>query len=181
MMMSNLLEGSIVRLRALEPEDVDLLYKWENDTNVWKMSNTTVPFSRHILRQFIETQKYDIFDTRQLRLIIEQTEQNRAVGAIDLFDIDPYNRRAGVGVLIYDKADKCHGYASQALQLLIRYCFMVLGLNQLYCNVLAENTASMNLFKSKEFRVVGVKHEWVRTTTGWSDEFLLQLINAKKS
>lgn len=179
--MSNLLECETVRLRALEPDDVDLLYKWENDTNVWKMSNTIVPFSRHILRQFIESQKYDIFDIRQLRLIIEETEQGRAVGAIDLFDIDPYNRRAGVGILIYDKADKSHGYASAALQLLIRYCFMVLMLNQLYCNVLADNTPSLNLFRSKGFHTVGVKHEWVRTTSGWGDEFLLQLINAKKS
>lgn len=86
--MSNLLESDIVRLRALEPEDVDILYKWENDTNVWKVSNTVAPFSRHILRQFIDSQKYDIFETRQLRLIIEEKEGSRAVGCIDLFDID---------------------------------------------------------------------------------------------
>lgn len=179
--MTNMLESDVVRLRALEPEDVDLLYRWENDTNVWKMSNTTVPFSRYILRQFIDSQKYDIFETRQLRLIIEERTENRAVGAIDLFDIDPYNRRAGIGVLIYDKRDKCQGYASESLQLLIRYCFMILGLNQIYCNILSDNTPSLNLFRSKGFLTVGTKREWVRTTTGWADEHLLQLLNPKKT
>ena len=103
----NMLESDTVRLRALEPDDVDILYKWENDTNVWKVSNTIVPFSRHILRQFIDSQKYDIFETRQLRLIIEAVDTGKAVGTIDLFDIDPYNRRAGIGVLIYDKKERC--------------------------------------------------------------------------
>ncbi|MCL2561705.1 MAG: GNAT family N-acetyltransferase [Rikenellaceae bacterium] len=179
-MTNNLLESDAVRLRALEPEDVDLLYKWENDTNVWKVSNTTVPFSRHILRQFIDSQKYDIFETRQLRLIIEEKEQQRAVGTVDLFDIDPYNRRAGVGIIIYDKRDKGQGYASAALQLLIRYVFMALNLHQIYCNILSDNTASLNLFRSKGFLTVGAKRGWVRTTSGWTDEYMLQLLNPKK-
>ena len=176
-----MLESEIVRLRALEPEDVDLLYKWENDTNVWKVSHTTAPFSRHILRQFIDNQKYDIFETRQMRLIIEEKEGNRPVGTIDLFDIDPYNRRAGVGILIYDKKDKCQGYASNALQVLIRYCFMILNLNQLFCHILFDNTASLNLFRSKGFLTIGIKREWVKTTSGWLDEYMLQLINPKKN
>lgn len=179
--MTNLLESDIVRLRALEPEDIDLLYKWENDTNVWKVSHTTAPFSRHILRQFIDNQKYDIFETRQLRLIIEERKGGRPVGAIDLSDVDPYNRRAGVGILIYDKQDKCQGYASNALQLLIRYSFMILNLNQLYCNILSDNTSSLNLFRSKGFLSAGVKREWVKTTAGWADEYLLQLLNPRKS
>ncbi len=177
----NVLESDIVRLRALEPEDVDTLYKWENDTNIWKVSNTTAPFSRHILRQFIDSQKYDIYETRQLRLIIEAKATGQAVGAVDLFDIDPYNRRAGVGILIYDKKDKCQGYASSALQILIRYSFQILQLNQLYCNILFNNTPSLMLFRSKGFLTVGIKREWVKTTSGWLDEYMLQLINPKKS
>lgn len=178
--MTEPLESDVVRLRALEPEDVDILYKWENDTNIWKVSNTIAPFSRYILRKFIESQRDDIFETRQMRLIIEERENKRAVGTIDLFDIDPYNRRAGVGILIYDKKDKCQGYASSALQLIIRYSFMILNLNQLYCNILFDNSPSLNLFRSKGFSIIGIKREWIKTTSGWMDEYMLQLINPKK-
>ena len=47
--MNIILETDSVRLRALEPEDIDVLYKWENDTRIWKMSNTVAPFSKYVL------------------------------------------------------------------------------------------------------------------------------------
>ncbi len=180
MTQEQLLETDLIRLRALEPEDIDILYKWENDTAVWKVSNTIAPFSKYILRQFIESQRQNIYETGQLRLIIESKTTGLPVGAIDLFDLDPYNRRAGVGILIYEARDKCQGYASSALAALIRYCFSVLQLNQLYCNIPANNTASFSLFKSKGFSVIGLKKEWIKTTSDWQDEYMLQLINPVK-
>ncbi len=176
----NALETDLIRLRAMEPEDIDILYLWENDTNVWKVSNTIAPFSKYILKQFIENQRYDIYETKQLRLIIESKELHKPVGAIDLFDLDPYNRRAGVGILIYDNKDKGQGFASSALATLIRYGFQVLGLNQLYCNIPATNTRSLSLFKSKGFNIIGLKKEWTKTTSDWQDEYMLQLLNPKK-
>jgi len=174
----DILESELVRLRALEPEDVDVLYKWENDTNIWKVSDTVAPFSKYILRQFIAEQQRDIFETRQLRLIIESQKSGKPVGAVDLFDVDPYNARAGVGILVYEPSDQGQGYASQALTILIRYCFQVLNLHQLYCNVPSTNTKSLSLFKGKGFTVAGLKKEWTRTTTDWQDEYLLQLVSA---
>ena len=179
-MMNNILETGAIRLRALEPEDIDVLYKWENDTRIWKMSNTVAPFSKYVLRRFVEDQKYDIYETKQLRMIIESRADGRAVGAIDLFEIDPTNRRAGVGILVYEDADRGQGYASGALTAMIKYAFQVLGMNQLYFNVLSNNLRSLNLFKSKGFTTVGLKVEWVRSTTGWLDEYMLQLIKPVK-
>ena len=176
----NMLQTENIRLRALEPEDIDILYKWENDTRIWKISNTIAPFSKYILRKFIEDQKYDIYETKQLRMIIESRSDKRAVGAIDLFDIDPTNRRAGIGILVYEDRDQGQGYASAALTEMIKYAFQILGLNQLYCNVLSNNLRSLNLFRSKGFTVVGLKMEWVRSTDGWLDEYMLQLINPVK-
>ena len=178
--MTNPMENELIRLRALEPDDVQVLYKWENDTEVWKVSNTIVPFSKYMLLQFIANQQRDIFETRQLRLIIESKQSGKPVGAIDLFDLDPYNCRAGVGILIYDKRDQGQGYASQALSSLIRYGFQVLGLNQLYCDIPSHNIRSLALFKSKGFTVVGQKKEWTRTTSEWQDEYMLQLLNPQK-
>lgn len=177
----NSLEAETIRLRALEPEDVEILYKWENDTSVWKVSNTIAPFSKYILKQFIENQRYDIYETKQLRLIVESKESGRPIGTIDLFDLDPYNRRAGVGILIYDAKDKCQGNASAALGVLIRYCFQVLNMNQLYCNIAANNVKSLALFKSKGFTTIGIKKEWTKTTSDWQDEYMMQLINPKKN
>ena len=48
------IEGRTIRLRAVEPGDVDLMYEWENDCDIWPVSGTTEPFSRHQLERFVE-------------------------------------------------------------------------------------------------------------------------------
>lgn len=167
------LEGRLIRLRALEPADIDLLYAWENDQEVWAVSGTVAPFSRNMLSKFIEQQQFDIYQTRQLRLIIENHE-GRAVGAIDLFEFDPQHLRAGIGILIHDSGQRRKGYASDALETLISYARSILGLHQLWCNVGVENRASRALFRKAGFVEAGLKREWNKTPEGFSDELLLQ-------
>ncbi len=171
--MSNYLEYGKVSLRNIEPEDIDLLYNWENNTEIWAISNTKVPFSKHILTQYIIEAAKDIYETRQLRLIIQNLD-SKPVGAIDLFDFDPYHMRAGVGVLIHSNSDKNKGYATDALEALSRYTAKILGLKQLYANIAGDNINSIRLFEKAGFTRVGVKKEWLRTLTGWKDEIMFQ-------
>jgi diamine N-acetyltransferase len=172
------LENGLIKLRAPEPTDLDWLYIWENDPEVWLSGITLVPFSRFILEKYLETAHLEIFETHQLRLMITLSGINdRPIGTIDLFDFDPYNNRAGIGILIADKTERRKGYATQSLQLLIDYCFGVLGLNQLYCNIDIENQASLQLFKNSGFQTVGLKKRWTRRGTKFIDEYLLQLLN----
>ena len=111
------IEGKQIYLRALEPDDVDVLYKWENNRQIWHVSNTQTPFSRYVLEQFLVNAHEDIYTNKQLRLIISEVNKEDAVGAIDLFDFDPYHLRAGVGILIADEF-RNKGYAFEALELL---------------------------------------------------------------
>ncbi|BDF62816.1 acetyltransferase [Alistipes finegoldii] len=169
------LEGRTTRLRALEPGDIDLMYAWENDTAVWSVSGTLTPFSRHTLERFIQEQQFDIFQTRQQRLFIE-TLGGIPVGALDFFELDPINRRAGIGILIHDDALRGKGYASDAVETACRYAREVLNLHQLWCNVGADNEASLRLFRSAGFTEIGVKRDWLWRPDGYGDEILLQKI-----
>ncbi len=162
-----------IRLRALEPSDIDLLYNWENNTEIWELSNTKTPFSKHILAQYLAESARDIYETRQLRLII-QNEKQEAVGAIDIFDFEPYHQRAGVGILIHNKSDRNKGYASDALTALSDYALEVLGLKQLYASITSENESSIHLFEKAGFEKSGVKKNWIKTISGWKDEVLYQ-------
>jgi len=167
--------GKHILLRAIEPSDIDVLYKWENDTENWNVSNTQAPFSRFVLEQYIATTHQDIYSVKQLRLIICDTENN-AVGCIDLFDFEPNHLRAGIGVLIAEKTDRKKGYASEALELLIDYCFLSLNLHQLYCNIAVDNEASILLFQKYGFQITGIKKQWIRNGNKFHDELLLQRI-----
>lgn len=165
-------------LRAPEPEDLDLLFNIENDKSLWHLSNTLTPYSRFDLEQFIMLSDKDIYVAKQARFIIEKTENNSltAVGAIDIFDFDPVNFRAGVGIMLLDKY-RSHGYAGIALDILIDYVFTHLGLHQLYCNIEETNEISLNLFLKKGFVKCGKKLDWNKRGNHWINEFILQLIN----
>jgi diamine N-acetyltransferase len=175
------LTGRIISLRAPEPEDLDLMYLWENNTSVWRISGTLVPFSRYILKQYLENAGKDLFETKQLRLIIQLNDDKRPVGAIDLFDFDPFHRRAGVGILIAEASDRRKGYAREAIETLKTYCFKVLKLHQLYCNISCDNQASLKLFTAAGFQIIGEKKEWLFNGTGYDDEMMLQCINPYSS
>ena len=173
--MNNKLKYGKISLRPLEPEDIELLYKWENNLEIWEVSNTKTPFSKHILAQYLIESAKDIYETKQLRLII-QNKKLEPVGAIDLFDFEPYHLRAGVGILIHNNSDKNRGYATDALKALSAYTFEILGLKQLYANIAENNTNSIHLFEKSGFVQVGIKKDWLKTIGGWKDEILFQKI-----
>lgn len=173
--MNNQLQYGKITLRPLEPTDIELLYQWENNLEIWEVSNTKTPFSKHILAHYLMEAAKDIYETKQLRLII-QNENSEAVGAIDLFDFEPYHQRAGVGILIHNKQDRNKGYASDALQAFSVYAFEVLGLKQLYANITLDNQNSIQLFEKLGFEKAGVKKDWIKTLSGWKDEAFFQKI-----
>jgi diamine N-acetyltransferase len=170
------LTGTNFYLRALEPEDLDFIYRLENDEEIWEVSNTQTPYSRFLIRQYLENAHQDIYEAKQLRLAICEIGKNEALGLIDLFEFDPVNQRAGVGVIIQNPGDRNKGMGSEALGLLIEYAFQKLQLHQLYANIDLGNVASLSLFTNFGFSLAGVKKDWNKKNNNYHDEAVYQLI-----
>jgi diamine N-acetyltransferase len=170
------MKGKKIFLRAVEPTDLDTMYRWENDPENWLVSNTSNPFSKHVLEQYVFA-IHDLMKDGQARLVICMNDSKEAVGAIDLFELDMVHRRVGVGILV-DKDHRGKGIASEALSIVIDHCFTTLGMHQIFCDVLSENASSMKLFKNNGFKETGVKKEWLFHDGKWKDEHLLQLIKS---
>ena len=172
----NTLLGKNIKLRALEKEDLNFLYKIENNESFWQVSHTQTPFSKYMLKLYLENAHLDIYQAKQLRLIIEENNTNQQVGMIDLFDFNPKHKRASIGILIHpDFQEK--GYASEALSLLINYTFTHLDLHQLYANITEDNNKSISLFEKNNFVKTGIKKDWIFTNNNYKSEILYQLIN----
>ena len=171
-----MLKNKHISLRPIELEDLNILYKWENNPNLWEVSNTIVPFSKYILEKYLENSHLDIFTTKQIRFVIEENESKKAVGLIDIFDFEPMHNRAGIGILIYEENDRQNGFAYNALELIKNYASQVLMLNQIYCDISEDNTASIKLFKKSGFKISGKKEKWIKTPQGYKDELFLQFI-----
>ena len=171
-----LLENVAIRLRALEPEDLDILYKWENDTRLWKYGNTLKPYSRYELRQYLENSCNDIYDAKRLRMIIEDKASKQPAGTIDLYDFDPFHNRAAIGILTDDSFQN-KSYAIQAIFLTVDYAFVFLKMNQLYAFIPAMNIASLHLFRKCGFEESGLLKKWNKNQDLREDVFIYQLLN----
>jgi len=175
-----LLQSQNLYLRALEPEDLDFIYTIENNESVWEVSHTITPYSRFLIKQYLENAHQDIYEAKQLRLVICSKVTQTAIGLIDLFDFEPMHRRAGIGILIQNTDDRHKGYGSEALQMLINYAFQILQLHQLYANISSNNAVSIKLFTTFGFEKIGNKKDWNFVNGTYQDELLYQLINVKE-
>ena len=169
--------GSHIFLRALEPEDLEFLYGLENNESVWEVSNTTSPYSKFILTQYLENSYKDIYEAKQLRLVICVSDSNQAIGCVDLFDFEPKHKRVGVGIIISSKHDTKKGYATEALQLICNYAFTHLNLHQVYANITEDNLSSISLFEKTKFKRAGTKKDWINSFGKLKNELFYQLIN----
>lgn len=172
-----LLKGNQVYLRALEPEDLSFLYEIENDETLWEVSHTQTPYSKWLLKNYLENSHQDIYEAKQLRLAISENDSNSLLGLIDLYDFDPKNNRVGLGIVINNQANRKKGLGSEAVELLVHYVFKILDVHQIYVNVGVTNDASIKLFSKFGFEKIGVKKQWNKIGSVYVDEILFQLIN----
>lgn len=163
-MSSNL---PIVKLRALEPEDLEILYTIENNPSEWNVGATNVPYSRYVLRDYIANTTSDIYADRQLRLMVTN-DSGDTVGIVDLVNFEPRHLRAEIGIVILDRYRR-HGYGEAALQKLITYARSILHLHQLYAIVPVSNTSCIQLFDKLEFKDIHCLRQWLFGDHGFED------------
>lgn len=169
-----MLKSNKLKLRAVEPEDLDLMYLVENDTELWQFGQASVPFSHYALKQFIAESTNDFFHDRQLRLVLETADGN-SVGFVDLQKYDPQHHRAEVGIVVVPEKQR-QGLATEALRLLEGYVSNHLGIHQLYALVPKSNKASVGLFKKCGYKETATLQDWLNSPKGWQSVVVFQQI-----
>ena len=160
-------------LRSVEPDDLDFLYAWENNRNLWLVSGTTTPYSKETLKKYLFS-VHDVFKDGQLRMIICLEEL--PIGMVDLYEVNFKDRHCGIGIFI-DEKHRQYGFAQNALEQIIDYCFTTLNLHQVYCGILPDNRASINLFESLGFVHTATRKDWYSFGGNFKDEYIYQLIS----
>lgn len=156
----------------MEPEDLDVLYRIENDRDLWNVGCTNVPYSRFCLHNYIADSRNDIYTDKQLRLMIENNE-GEVVGIIDLINFEPRHQRAELGIIIVNKFRR-QGYASAAIRKIESYSRSILHIHQLYAFIEVGNKASIGLFSSLGFRQSSTLVDWLYNEGKYSDAILMQ-------
>lgn len=155
-----MLQSKTIQLLKPELSHVDVMQRWENDSDNMIESQLLMPYNKYTLIDFVQHNN-DLFADKQTRFIIHSKSKNEPIGMIDLFNFDAINRRVEVGVLIGEKAFKQKGFATEALLIVKQYCFKQLQINQIYAIVKQNNVASLALFKKANFQQQAVLKSWV--------------------
>jgi Acetyltransferases, including N-acetylases of ribosomal proteins len=166
--------GDII-LRALEPSDIDFMYRWENDTDLWKVSCTSTPFSRHLLLEYLQNYTGDIYAYKEIHLMVEDKQSGETVGCVDLFNFDPQNRRVELGMLIVPN-QQGKGYGASAIIATKRYVAEILDLHQIYINIPAFNEKNISVYQKNGFTIAHTIKDWVRRDGRYYDSVLLQCL-----
>ncbi len=163
-----------IKLRAIEPEDLDLLYRIENDVELWNVGTSNVPYSRYLLHDYVANAKNDIYTDRQVRMMVENS-YGKIVGVVDLVSFDPANCRAEVGLIILNSYRR-QGYGTAVLAQISDYALRILHLHQLYAYIDIDNVSSLKLFQKAGFVVASEIKEWLYDGVNFRDSLLVQYV-----
>lgn len=173
------ISDKIISLRIAEPSDATLIYIWENDRSIWRVSDASAPLSLFQIEQFLQGTN-NLTTDHQMRLMVVLNETNETIGTIDFFDYDSVHQRVSIGILI-DNQHRDKGYGKRALQLSIDYLFTDVMVHQIFATVDSINTESLHVFKELGFENCGCRKEWIRTPNYYIDLYEFQLIHHEKN
>ncbi len=154
----------MIKLRKIEPSDLPFLYQWENDASSWADGSTHNPLSQRDLRDYIASSTGDIYRDGQVRLMIEKlsdvrSQPSETLGCVDLFDLDPRNGRAAIGMYIAPEA-RGKGVGQEAVRELEKYAFGFLHLRVLYAVIATTNAACSAIYEKAGYTPFGPLPHW---------------------
>lgn len=148
-----------VTLRALEPEDLELLYTIENDTDVWDVSSSRINYSKYAIKQYLAGQPQEIAVAGEVRLVITNSDKE-AIGLIDLTNYSATNRSAEIGISLL-RSERGKGYGKAAIKEIEHYARTHLNMRMLYAHTSADSSsAGKNLFLACKYIPVATLPEW---------------------
>lgn len=167
-----------MKLRAVELSDVDLLYEWENDIELWQVSNTMRPFSRYALEDYVlNSQNQSLYSAKQMRLMIDVEIDNAifTIGCIDVYDYEAKDAKAGIGIFIC-KNERQKGYAQKAISLLENIMRNIYNIHQLYAFITEDNQKSIKLFEKSGYIFTSSLKDWVLVNSKYKNVNVYQKI-----
>ncbi|MCQ2289771.1 MAG: GNAT family N-acetyltransferase [Muribaculaceae bacterium] len=173
--MADLLCNDKITLRAMEPADIDLIYEWENATELWTVSDTVAPYSREALMLYIANCANDIYTNKQLRLMISLNATGETIGTMDFLNFNPIHNRAELGIFICKKYQG-QGLSAETMKIVNNYAACGLGLRSLYAYIPEDNAASIAMIRRAGFEEVGILQSWIKTGRDYHNVVLLQKI-----
>lgn len=144
-----------LRLTPLEESDADLLYIWQNTSNIRDLTmGFRFPVQRETVKEWIKNQRE--YNAKS-RVVFAIRQKENFVGTIQLNNMDPYQRRALIGLYIGESKKRNTGLGFMSCSLLIDFAFNGLDIRKLGLEVLSINKNAIGLYEKLGFQKEGTK------------------------
>jgi len=149
-----MMEGKLVRLRPLEPGDLERAYAWMNDPEVTYSLGRRYPIPRAEEERWLREAASANSFTNGLHLAIE-TKEGMLIGSIDLRNTNPEDRRAALGIVIGEPEYWSKGYGADAIMTVLRFAFHQMNLNRVSLEAFESNERALACYRKCGFREEG--------------------------
>lgn len=147
-----MLRSENIYLRAIDPDDYLISYKWRKDFDL--ISGYSMP--RYVsmkTEQKWALRAIEEHETgKSVRLVICTTDEDKIIGFINLLNINFQNKSCETSIIIGDREYHRKGVAAEARVMLFKYAFFELELERILARVLSLNTAA--IFNAVKFGYV---------------------------
>lgn len=175
--MKSPFEGRLVRLRAREPEDAPLLYRWFNDPEVTEFLAMRYPLSMKSEREFIESVSKANYG--HAGFAVETLADGRLIGGVDLLNASPENRSASLGIAIGDKTCWDGGYGTDTMRTVCRFGFQMMNLHRIQLEVYAPNERARHVYEKVGFVLEGRLRDALYKYGRYHDVFVMSLLEGE--
>ena len=170
-------EGRLVRLRAREPEDEPLLYKWFNDAEVTEYLGLRWPLSHTTEREFIGQAHRVAYDRASFG--VETIAEGRLIGGVSLEHASPENRSAILGIALGDKTFWNGGYGTDAMRTVCRFGFETMNLHRIELEVFSDNARARRVYENVGFTAEGVHRDGLFKYGRYHDIVVMGLLESE--
>lgn len=152
----------LIFLSKLSFKESRLVKKWDNDVEVSKYREV----DRNIR---LSSVNFGIYDKASAKLI----------GSIGISSIDQNNRHAEIGMAIGNKDYWGKGYGTDAVGMILEYCFNKLQLNKVYLDVWEENKRAIGCYVKCGFKKDGVLRQHVRKNGKYHNKWVMSILQSE--
>lgn len=154
-----MIEGKLVRLRAIEPEDAERAFKWINDPEVNHTLMARYPFSLQWEKEWAAGAAKPS-DFSEARFAIE-TKDGVHIGICGLHRARPEDRGSELGIMIGEAEYREKGYGTDAMLTLVGFAFHQMNLHKVSLGVFEFNPRGYAVYKKCGFVEEGRRREEV--------------------
>ncbi|WP_431799468.1 GNAT family N-acetyltransferase [Halobacillus andaensis] len=167
-------ETERIYFRKLEKDDISILHRWQNDTDVYmNMSDSFDLYSLEDIEKF-----YDEIKDGKNYIIVEKNT-NKEIGRVALPFLDYEQRNTEILIMIGEKNYWGKGYGKEAFQIILDYVFNELNLHRVGLKVFSFNEKAYKMYEKFGFKIEGEIRESLYRNGKWHDTYLMGLLKSE--